>query len=339
MNPPAPDSFCATAQAQPNIALIKYWGKRDVELNLPAVGSISLTLDQLWTRTKVCFVRVAGADRVRINGRTDAVSAQRVSACLDLLRQRAGVDWRAEVTSESNFPLAAGLASSASGFAALVRAAAAALELPLSPAELSRLARRGSGSAARSIHGGFVEWDRGACADGSDSHARQLMPAADWPLRVLVAITTTAPKEVGSREGMLHSADTSPFYPAWLTAQSGDLEAARGALRTRDFEALAAVSEHSCLKMHALAMSARPGLLYWNGATVEGMRRVRALRTQGLPVFFTVDAGPQLKVVCEESALLEARAALLELEGVHEVIECGLGEGARLLETAFGGTS
>lgn len=322
----------ATALAHPNIALVKYWGKRDVALNLPAVGSLSITLDQIWTRTQVGFDPLLKQDSLSLNGREEAGEAKRVSACLDLLRQRAGVSWRARIESQNNFPTAAGLASSASGFAALVVAGEKALGLTLAPEEKSALARQGSGSAARSIFGGYVEWARGSRADGSDSVAKPLLEASAWPLSVAVAITSTAAKETGSTEGMNRSAETSPYQQAWVDSQEQDLSVARAAIQARDFEALAAISEHSCLKMHALALSARPGLLYWNGATVEGMRRIRALRAQGCPVFFTVDAGPQLKAVCAPGALAQVSAALREIPGVLEVIETGLGQGARVVE-------
>jgi diphosphomevalonate decarboxylase len=325
---------CAAAQAQPNIALIKYWGKRDAALNLPVVGSISITLDALWTRTLVSFEPGLQTDQVRLNGRSDLAEARRVSASLDLLRQRAGVSWRASVDSRNNFPTAAGLASSASGFAALVQAGAEALGLRLHAAEKSVLARRCSGSAARSIFGGYVEWAHGRLADGSDSVASPLLEAQAWPLRVAVAITSTAAKEVGSSEGMRRTAQTSPYQSAWIETQEADLTAARQAILARDFEALAAISEYSCLKMHALALAANPGLLYWNGATVECMRLIRALRQQGVPVFFTVDAGPQVKAVCEAEAIEQVKAALRAVPGVLDVVETGLGGGARSLDPA-----
>jgi len=325
---------CAAAQAQPNIALIKYWGKRDAALNLPVVGSISITLDALWTRTRVSFEPSLEQDRVSLNGRSEAAEGRRVGACLDLLRQRAGVNWRASVDSRNNFPSAAGLASSASGFAALVHASALALGLDLDDAEKSVLARRCSGSAARSIFGGYVEWAHGRLADGSDCVARPLLDGAAWPLRVAVAITSTAAKEIGSSEGMRRTAQTSPYQQAWIDTQEADLAVARSAILKRDFEALAAISEYSCLKMHALALAAQPGLIYWNGATVECMRQVRALRQQGVPVFFTVDAGPQLKAVCEAAAIGQVTAALREVPGVLDVVETGLGAGARSLSEA-----
>jgi diphosphomevalonate decarboxylase len=323
--------FHAASQAQPNIALVKYWGKRDAALNLPVVGSISITLDSLWTRTEVRFVPGQTHDRVSLNGRSDEAEAKRVTACLNLLRGRAAVDWGADVASRNNFPTAAGLASSASGFAALVHAGAKALGLELSAAEQSVFARRCSGSAARSIFGGYVEWAHGRLADGTDSVAQPLLAAEAWPLRVAVAITSTAAKQVGSSEGMRRTAQTSPYQSAWVDTQEADLSTARSAILARDFDALALISEYSCLKMHALAMAAQPGLLYWNGATVECMHRVRALRQQGLPVFFTVDAGPQLKAVCEPSAIEQVKAALRDVPGVLDVLDTGLGAGARAM--------
>lgn len=325
-------SAIAAAQAQANIALIKYWGKRDPALNLPVVGSLSITLEGLWTRTAVRFDRQLAADALVLNGRPAEAGLRRVSACLDLLRARAGTSERAAVESRNNFPTGAGLASSASGFAALVAASGAALGLALTTGEQSILARRCSGSAARSIFGGFVEWTRGARADGEDSLARPLLDAATWPLSVVVAITSRKEKEVGSTAGMNRTAATSPYQSAWIEAQEADLDAARRAVAARDFQRLAEVSEHSCLKMHALAMAAQPGLVYWNAATVESLQCVRSLRASGLPVFFTIDAGPQLKAVCEPQAVEVVAKALREVPGVLEVLITGLGGPARAID-------
>ncbi|WP_293368353.1 diphosphomevalonate decarboxylase [Nevskia sp.] len=322
---------CAAAQAHPNIALIKYWGKRDLPLNLPVVGSLSITLDTLWTRTSVRFGNDLLTDRLSLNGREDAKQLRKVSACLDLLRARAGTEARAEVVSHNNFPTGAGLASSASGFAALVVAADAALGLGLPQGTLSEFARRGSGSASRSIFGGYVEWALGERPDGEDSVARPILDAQAWPLRVAVAITSTAEKAIGSTEGMNRTADTSPYQRAWIDTQEADLAEARAAIVARDFERLADISEFSCLKMHALAMAAKPGLLYWNAATMAAMHAVRALRASGVPVFFTIDAGPQVKAICLPSAAVQVAAALREVPGVLKVLETGLGGPAKLI--------
>jgi len=316
------------ARAGANFALIKYWGKADARLNVPAVGSISITLDALWSETTVELDAALRADEFILNDRRRAEEAGKVSACLDLLRSRAGVRTRARVTSRNNFPTGAGLASSASGFAALVTAGVLALDLSMSPRERSIVARQGSGSAARSIFGGFVEMHAGTAADGEDSFAEPLLEASAWPLEVVIAVTASGEKEVGSSSGMTRSATSSPYYPAWVVEQPADLAAARAAIVRRDFAALADVAERNCLKMHAAAIAARPPLLYWNGATVECMHAVRRLRAAGVSVFFTIDAGPQLKAVCAPGARQPVETALRALPGVLEVLTSQLGPGA-----------
>lgn len=321
----------ATVRARSNIALVKYWGKADAALNIPAVGSISITLDKLWTDTSVRFDPALARDRLVLGGEERADRLDRVSRCLDLVRAKAGIALKAEVTSSNNFPTGAGLASSASGFAALVGAAAAALGMDWPARELSLLARRGSGSAARSIFGGFVDMHRGSNADGSDSYAEPLADAASWPLTVIVAITERGEKAVGSGEGMTRSADSSPYYRAWIDSHAADMAVARRAIRARDFAALAEVAEASCLKMHAAAMSTTPPLIYWNGATLECLQRIGELKAKGLGLFFTIDAGPQVKAVCLPEAAGEVGRELSKLPGVKDVIVTGLGPGLERL--------
>lgn len=319
----------ATAVAHPNIALVKYWGKADPASNLPAVGSISITLDTLVTTTSVAFDPALPADTFALDGRPAPELLPRVRSCLGLFRARlAGVP-HAEVSSTNSFPTAAGLASSASGFAALVVAVDHALGAGLERVELAELARRCSGSAARSLFGGFVELR--LRPDGSGCDTGQIRAATDWPLQVVVAVTSTEAKAIGSTSGMLHTERSSPYYPAWLATSGADLAAARRAIGDRDFAALAAVAEHSCLKMHAVMLASQPGLLYWNGTTVECLRRLRELAAQGVGVFFTVDAGPQVKAICLPEAAERVAGALGELPGVTEVLRCGLGEGARVI--------
>jgi diphosphomevalonate decarboxylase len=316
----------ATARAGANIALVKYWGKRDQTLNLPAAGSISITLAGLETRTTVTPDRALDADCFVLDDAEQP--AGRVGGVLDLLREMAGEAAYCRVESANNFPTGAGLASSASGFAALVTAASQALGLELSDAKRSELARRGSGSAARSIFGGFVEMDAGQREDGSDAVAHPLLVAEDWPLEVVVAVTDSGGKAIGSRDGMNHTMRTSPYYPAWVETVAGDLDLARRAIEGRDFEALAEVSEHSALKMHASMLAARPGLIYWNPATLACIHAVRALRAAGTGVFFTVDAGPQVKAVCLPGEGERVAQALGKQTGVANVMVTGLGSGA-----------
>jgi diphosphomevalonate decarboxylase len=317
----------ATAIAHPNVALIKYWGKRDVQSNFPAVGSLSLTLDGLRTRTSVCFAADRPADEILINGVPDQRASVRISRCLDMLRDMAGVVAGASVESTNDFPTGAGLASSASGYAALVKAAAAALELDVAQSQLDEIARIGSGSAPRSLHSGIVLLDI-ASGSGDVMNCQTVCEPDAWPLAVEVAITSRAAKDVGSTGGMELSRDASPYYPAWVDSHPADLATGLEAVNKRDFEMLADISEQSCLKMHAVAMSSKPPLLYWSAATVDCMHRIQALRRQGLPVFFTIDAGPQVKAVCLPEAAPQVRTALLELPGVLDVTDSKLGQGA-----------
>lgn len=313
------------AQAQPNIALIKYWGKQDSGRNLPATGSLSLTLESLWTRMSVRVAKTQGADRLSVNGAGNGSMLRRVTACLDRLygADRPGVT----VDSTSNFPIGAGLASSASAFAALVTAASAASGRPHDRQALARLAGAASGSAARSLYAGIVEL---TVADGQIC-VSSVADVDDWPLRIVVAITDESAKPLGSGEAMLRSAATSPFYSAWVERQDADLEVARQAVVKRDFEQLAAVSEHNCLKMHSVMWTSRPAIVYWNAATVGCMGAVRDLQKAGVPVFFTIDAGPQVKAVCLPEVEGRVVEALASTEGVGRVLTSGLGDGARVL--------
>ena len=290
-------SKAVTAVAGTNIAVVKYWGKRDVALNLPATGSLSLTLDRLGTQTTVAFDD-GDRDRLVLDGAPagDAATA-RVSAFLDRVRARAEIARRALVTSDNSVPTASGLASSASGFAALALAATRAAGLALAPPELSALARVGSGSAARSIFGGFVEMARGERADGSDAVARAMPEGDGWDVRLVVAITATGPKAIGSTAAMTHTARTSPFYAAWIAAVPGDLAAAREAIAARHLPSLGAVAERSALRMHAAALAADPPIIYWNAATLAAIDCVHTLRARGMSVFFTIDAGPHVKAL------------------------------------------
>jgi diphosphomevalonate decarboxylase len=326
----------ATATAGTNIALVKYWGKRDEALNLPATGSLSLTLDRLGTRTRVAFDGGDGAgDRVTLDGAPAAEKvAARVTAFLDRVRARAGIATRATVVTDNSVPTASGLASSASGFAALAVAAARAADLDLMPAELSVLARLGSGSAARSIFGGFVEMARGTRADGGDAAAAPIAGGDGWDVRLVVAITAAGEKSLGSTAAMRRTAETSPYYDAWVRGVDGDLAAARAAIAARDLAALGAVAERSALRMHASAMAAEPPVVYWNPATLAAMARVRALREAGTAAFFTIDAGPHVKVLCAARDAESIAAALGDVPGVLRTLAAAPGPGARIVEAA-----
>jgi len=317
----------AIAQAQPNIALIKYWGKRDIEKNLPAVSSLSVTLDSLWTKMSVDFPAGLDSDELTVNGAGKQQLLPRVSACID--RVAGAGRPAASVISEGNFPIAAGLASSASAFAALVVAASKACDIEHDDLALARIAGAASGSAARSLFGGFVELQ----ASDSGIDVATLVEANDWPLSVVVAITAEGAKPVSSGEAMNRSAATSPFYSSWIEQQSVDLASAREAVLQRDFAQLAAVSEHNCLKMHSVMWASRPPVVYWNSATLTCMEGIRHLQSAGHAVFFTIDAGPQVKAICLPGETDIVRAALEECDGVIRTMVSRLGPGARLLDS------
>jgi diphosphomevalonate decarboxylase len=319
-----------TARANVNVALVKYWGKRDVALNLPATGSISLTLDGLWVEARCRFG--TPADECRIDGKPAATDdGTRILQFVDLVRAEAGIEARASVQTTSGVPSGIGLASSAAAFASLALATSRAAGLRLDPPALSALARRGSGSAARSIFGGFVEWHRGERADGRDSCAEPLLPVGRWDLRVIVAVTEMSRKLVSSRAGMQRAA-ASPLYPAWLETAERDLAEARNAIATRDLDALGMLAEHNALKMHAVGLAARPPLLYWRGATVDCIHRVWTLRSEGVRGYVTIDAGPQVKVLCEPGDAARIADALREVPGVDRVLTCAPGGGAEVRE-------
>ena len=333
------NASACTAVAGTNIALVKYWGKRGGPLNLPAAGSLSLTLRELDTRTTVRFGGApeplrsgASRDRVILNGRdADEKTRRRVGSFLDLVRARAGLDEAAEVVTENSVPTAAGLASSASGFAALALAASRAAGLALSPEELSALARQGSGSAARSIFGGFVEMRPGTREDGRDAHAVPVLDGDAWPLRMVVAVTGEGEKAIGSTEAMQHTAATSPYYRAWIDGVEGDLRDARAAIAERDLRRLGTVAERSALRMHACALAADPPILYWSAATMAAMHTVRDLRSRGIDAFFTIDAGPHVKVLCEGAQASVVAQALESTPGVRRTIVASPGPGAHVV--------
>ncbi|MDG2107100.1 MAG: diphosphomevalonate decarboxylase [Woeseiaceae bacterium] len=318
----------ATAIAQPNIALIKYWGKRNVSRNLPAVGSISITLSDLYTEVSIDFSSGLSQDELVVNGKRNIEMLPRISACIDSV---AGGDrCRVRVSSKSNFPIAAGLASSASAFAATTVAIAGAAGLSFSTSELAKLAGQASGSAARSLYGGFAELKN----SGENIEVTSLCSDDSWPIQVIVAITETGQKAVGSTVAMEFSRKTSPFYKSWIAQQDKDLDSARLAIDRRDFDGLATVAEHNCLKMHSVMWTSRPSLVYWNSATIACMQRIRRLQEDGCKVFFTIDAGPQVKAVCLPEYAIDVREALKKTPGVQQVMVSGLGTAARLIESS-----
>ena len=325
----------ATALASPNIALIKYWGNRDQELRLPENGSLSMNLDGLFARTQVTFDsalncdEVSECDQLLLNEQAETGPALgRVSRFLDQVRALAGIDLPAQVVSENNFPMGAGIASSAAAFAALALAATSAAGLTLNERELSRLARLGSGSACRSVPAGFVEWQVGA--GDQDSLAFSIAGPDHWDLVDCVAVIATGHKPVGSTEG--HGlAGSSPLQAARLADTARRLSVCRRAILTRDFATLAEIIEQDSNLMHAVMMTSQPPLFYWQPASLLIMNEVRAWRQAGLPAAYTLDAGPNVHVICEAPVAEQVRQKLLDLPGVQQVFSARPGGPARLL--------
>lgn len=318
----------ATAKANTNIALIKYWGKRNENLFLPMNSSLSITLDKFYTITTVEFQKNLHKDQFILNNKpASEKESNKVFTFLDKIRKRAGVNIHAIVTSDNKVPTAAGFASSASGFAALAAASAKALQLNLDERELSILARQGSGSACRSIYGGFVEWQKGEREDGEDSFALQLLPENQWKLSILSVMVNSKKKKVSSREGMKRTVESSPFYSGWLQTVESDLEIAKKAIQARDFQTLGEVIEANALKMHATMLGAKPPILYWESGTLEVIKYIHELRSLGIKAYFTIDAGPNVKVLCLPEDEEKVYKKLLKLPSVQEVLVCYPGTG------------
>lgn len=313
-----------TVKTSANVALVKYWGKADVATNTPATGSISIGLEGLVTTTTISVVESDDVesgqvepdqDQIAIEGKTNGAAIERARRFLDMTRLRYKHNRFFEISSSNNFPTAAGLASSASGFAALALGVDGILNLGLSKTALSQLARRGSGSAARSIFGGYVEM-----VVGEDAYAVPIADADSWPLSVIVVVTTEAKKAISSAEGMRLTAETSPYYPVWCETHEKDMQTVRNAIRMRDFQCLADTSEHNCLKMFGTMLTSVPPIVYFNGATLAVLQRIRKLRDGGFPVFFTADAGPQVKAVCLAGYENTLQTEMQAIEGVARTI-------------------
>ena len=317
------------ARAHANIALIKYWGKKDDELVIPMNSSLSLTLDCFYSETEVIFDDNIDKDIFYLNDiKQDQLASDKVSKFLDLFRDSAHIKTRAIVKSKNYVPTAAGLASSASGLAALAAATSIASGLKLNPRELSKYARQGSGSASRSIYGGFVEWQKGS--SGDDSYALEIDDAS-WDIGMLVLVVNKEEKTVSSREGMKLTVATSPFYKAWVESAEEDLKNIKVAIKNRDFEGMGMIAESNGLKMHATMLGANPPLSYWQPESLVAMQMVRELRSQGISCYFTMDAGPNVKIICRLSQSNIIKAKLEERFKSEQIIVSGPGPGIIVL--------
>ncbi len=323
-------NLSSTSIAHPNIALIKYWGNKNKILRIPVNGSISFNLENLFTKTQVSFDPELTSDILVINGHNTIGSGlDRVVSFLNIVRKLAGKQIFAQVKSENNFPIGTGIASSASAFAALSLAASNAIGLNLSEKELSCLARRGSGSASRSIPDGFVEWLPGE--KDTDSYAVSIAPANHWDLVDLVAVVTHEHKKVGSTTGH-ELADTSPLQNARVEDTNRRLDIVRNAIKYRDFQAMAEMIELDSNMMHAVMMTSRPALMYWESTSISIMKNVLKWRANGVPVCFTMDAGPNVHVITTRDYSEDIYQRLASMKGIKQIFTATVGGKARLID-------
>lgn len=327
----------STWLATPNIAVIKYWGKRDSNLNLPYNGSVSVTMDEsVSTRTTVEFEAGLARDVLFLNGKAaKPEETLRASRVLDAVRREAGIALKARVASENNFPTAAGIASSASGFAALACAAAGAAGIRASSPSLSRFARMGSGSACRSVIGGFAEWKKGSRADGRDSYAVQIAPASHWPsLRNVIAITDAGRKLIGSDAGMQLTVKGSALYRERLRQMPSTISRMKRAILSRDLSPFLEITMKESSNMHAVMLDSTPPIIYLNDISRQIMRQVHAFNeSEGeIAAGYTFDAGPNAHVYTTARHAKGIARLLSGIKGVKKTITCRAGNGPRKLK-------
>jgi len=320
----------ATAIAPANIAFIKYWGKADSALRLPLNDSISMNLSGAYTTTTVEFSSAFSADSVELlEGEFSQKEIARVVAGLDRIRQISGIRERARVVTENSFPKGAGSAASASGFAALTAAGFAAAEMVLSEKDLTVVARLGSGSACRSIPDGFVLWQKGNTSE--DSYAYSLHPKSHWDLCDALVIVDSGMKKISTSDGM-ETVSTSPFLAKRLAAIPERIIRCKLALKDKNFTQLGEVMEEDCMDMHAVMQSQNPPCMYWNETTVAIMDAIKIWRSEGLPVYFTIDAGPNVHVIYEAIHEHEVAQKLATLSGVEKIIYNNVSSGAQRID-------
>jgi diphosphomevalonate decarboxylase len=314
-----------TVKTYANIALLKYWGKRDETLFLPTKNSFSLSLDALTTNTTMTFAHTNQHAITVRNMIPDEKTINPIRSFLDHMRQTFAIKECFSLSTHNTFPTAAGIASSASGFAALTIGINTLCSLGLSQKELSIVARQGSGSAARSIFGGFVWWHKGTNRDGSDSYAQDLFTSTHWPeLRVLIVITQAERKSISSRYGMAQTIKTSPRYHQWLEESAKKEQAFITAIAQKDFYTLGVLTEQEWDGFHQSILQSSPCLCYWNQESYALIKHVQQLRENGISCFFTTDAGPQVKIICLEQNSNAIKQSITQNFPTTKIIESGI---------------
>ncbi|XJS10178.1 diphosphomevalonate decarboxylase [Aerococcaceae bacterium WGS1372] len=319
-------------RAHTNIALIKYWGKRNEELFLPVTSSLSLTLDKFYTDTQLSWNHQASEDTFTLNGQVqDSNAVLKISRFINMFRELSGIKQAVHVESINHVPTAAGLASSASAYAALAASSNDLFQTGLSRQELSTYARQGSGSASRSLFGGLVLWNKGTGDDSASSYAEQI-DDADWDIGMLVVVVNQKEKKISSRVGMEHTIQSSPFYALWPETVTSDLEQMLPAIKRRDFKTIGEIAEHNAMKMHATIIASNPSINYWEPDSLVAMNLVRELRASGIDCYFTMDAGPNVKVLCRLSQAPLIKESFSSVFNDDQLIITGPGQQAYKLE-------
>ena len=315
-----------TAIAHPNFALIKYWGKSNFYENIPAMGSISVVVDAMKSETTVSFPPELKKDTWVLN-KVEQPSLGHLEPSLQYLRSMSPMRQSCLIESTNNFPTAAGLASSASGTASFVKAMSQCLEIQPKRKQMIKATMLGSGSAPRSLFSGFVHLD---FFEGALDCMTILNPE-EWPLKVIVCLTSLERKSVSSRDGMEISRKTSSFYKDWVNNHYQDIELALSAIASRNLKTLGTVAQENCLKMHEVMKTSQPSIDYWNMTTHSVVKSIETMQDDGLDIFYTIDAGPQVKIICKSDLTEEVCSAMKKISGIKSIIECGLGQGARLI--------
>ena len=320
----------ATAEAKSNIAFVKYWGNRDAARRVPLNDSVSMNLDHATTTTTVEFDAALEDDQIVIGGQVaNGAARARALAHLDRVRTLAHIETKARVQSQNSFPTGAGIASSASAFAALSLAGAHGAGLELTERELSMLARQGSGSACRSVPAGFVEWIAGS--SGEDSYAISIAPPEHWDLRDIVAVVSAEEKKVGSYEAHA-AAQTSHFLGERLRALQTRFHYVRRAILAKDLALLGPAIEEDAIELHFIAMTSIPPIFYWNPGMVRVIQAALRWRADGLAVYFTLDAGPNVHLICESKDADQVAGLARAVPDVQQVIVNAPGGAARLID-------
>lgn len=316
-----------TARAHTNIALVKYWGKENEELIIPANSSLSLTLDEFYTDTSVHFDESLSSDEVTLNGKV--IEDEKITKFMDIIRKKSNINAFARIESTNHVPTSAGLASSASAYAALAAAGSKAYGLNLSQKGLSRLARRGSGSATRSIFGGFAAWNKGT--DDESSYGYSIEDPVKMDINMIAIILDNQPKKISSRKGMKISIKTSPYYQSWIKQTTADFQIIEEAIKENDFTTLGKTAELNAMRMHSLTLSSDPSYLYINADSLKVINMVKELRENDVECYYTMDAGPNVKIICQSDKISAITDKLSDKFSNDQIKVSGPGEGIKYL--------